>query len=513
MNAIAIWSVVGIVAYLLVIVGIGYTAYRRNVHGDLDDRYLVGRGVSTMFLVGTLFATWFSTFAFLGGPGTYYFNGVNWLLFGFFNSMGPVLIWVFGTRMWALGRRYGYVTPGDLLAGYYDASRRIRLLSAVVGVAVLFPYATIQLSGIAKAVAGVTEGAINYSTGILLVAVAVAVYSIFGGSRAVVWSDVIQGFIFAFLLIGTAVFVITWSGGWTAGWSNAVAAQPDRFVFGEGAAGSYFTLLLLWTFGWVLTPHLWQRMYMARSAKVLVKSSVLASIGSLWVVTFMGAIIGFLGMGLLGEIPEGFDADALVPLLYARFLPAIGVVLVVAAFAAGMSTLDSQVISASSMFTLDMFGEAKPDASAGALEQVGRGFEGVFVAAIVTFALLPGGQELIVPLASIGVGMALVFLMPLIGALYWPRATEPAAFWSMLIGWAVMLVLQIGGYASALPTSLGPPAWGLLASVVLFYGLSMVTPPVSDERQEMFHGYLARVFPAPSALRKARTAVASLFVG
>jgi hypothetical protein len=37
--------------------------------------------------------------------------------------MGPVLIMVFGVRMWALGRRYGFVTPSDLLATYYDGSQ------------------------------------------------------------------------------------------------------------------------------------------------------------------------------------------------------------------------------------------------------------------------------------------------------------------------------------------------------------------------------------------------------
>ena len=333
--------------------------------------------------------------------------------------------------------------------------------------------------------------------------------AIFGGSRAVVWSDVIQGFIFALLLIATAGFVISWSGGWIDCWGATIAAQPEKLAFSGDSGGAYFTLLLLWTFGWVLTPHLWQRMYMAKSARVLIKSMVLASVLSLWVVTFMGAIIGFLGMGLFPQIPEGFDADALVPLLYANFLPVMGVVLVVAAFAAGMSTLDSQVISASSMFSLDMYEEARPQASTGLLERVGRWFEGAFVAGIVTFALLPGGQELIVPLASIGVGMALVFLMPLIGALYWPRATEQGAFWSMLLGWGVMLALELTGATSSLPTTFGPPAWGFFVSVAVFYGVSMVTQPVSAERQEMYHGYLAAVFPSRAA--RVRTAVATLW--
>lgn len=509
MDGITAATLVGIVAYLAVILYIGYRAFRRNIADDLDDRYLVGRGLSTFLLTGTLFATWFSTFAFLGGPGTFYLNGVNWLLFAFFNSMGPLLIMVFGVRMWALGRRYGYVTPSDLLSGYFDDSRRLRVLTALVGITVLFPYSAIQLSGIAKAVASLTAGAVNYSTAILFIAVCVALYSIFGGSRAVVWTDALQGFIFACLLIATAALTVSWAGGWAQGWAASIDAQAEKMAFSGTTSGAYFTLMLLWTFGWVLTPHLWQRMYMARSPATLVKSSVLASGLSLWVVTFSGAVIGFLSMGLIPDIPAGFDSDALVPLLYSEFLPVMGVVLVIATFAAGMSTLDSQLISGSSIFSLDIYREWKPNASN--TKAVGHRFEVVFAVALVIFTLLPAGQELLVPLASIGVGMALVFLLPLIGALFWPRASEPAAFWSMLTGWLVMLAFQIGGVTEQLPTSLGPPAWGLFVSAIVFYSMSLAGQPVSEERRERFHGFLGEVFPSTKPARGLRTAVTSFF--
>jgi len=494
MSGITIASLAGMAAYLLVIFFIGRAAYRRNIKGDLDDQYLVGRSLNPFVLVGTLFATWFSTFAFLGGPGTYYLNGVNWLLFGFFNSMGPVLIWVFGSRMWALGRRYGFVTPGDLLATYYDDSRRVRVLSAVVGIAVLFPYAAIQLAGIAKAVAGATDNAVPYTAGLLIVAISVGLYSVFGGARAIVWTDVIQGFIFALVLLATSALVVGWAGGWTDGWQQAIDTNPDKMAFTGDTAGAYFTTMLLWTFGWVLTPHLWQRMYMARSPRVLGVSMVFASGLSLWVVTFTGAIIGFLAMGLFPDIPQGFDSDALTPLLYREFLPAGAVMLVVATFAAGMSTLDSQVISGSSLFTLDIFRESRPDTSRMQLSTVGRWFEALFVLGLALFAAFPASQALIIPLASVGVGFGLALLMPLIGALYWPRATEAAAFWSMLSGFAVMLVLQLTGWTEQLPTTFGPPAWGFFASVALFYGISFATQPVSGQRRQQFHGYLDQTF-------------------
>lgn len=339
----------------------------------------------------------------------------------------------------ALGRRYGFVTPGDLLATYYDDSRRVRVLSAVVGIAVLFPYAAIQLAGIA-AVAGATDNAVPYTAGLLIVAISVGLYSVLHRRRVLHHDAVVD------LRLG---------------------AHPSPVG---------------------------QRMYMARSPRVLGVSMVFASGLSLWVVTFTGAIIGFLAMGLFPDIPQGFDSDALTPLLYREFLPAGAVMLVVATFAAGMSTLDSQVISGSSLFTLDIFRESRPDTSRMQLSTVGRWFEALFVLGLVLFAAFPASQALIIPLASVGVGFGLALLMPLIGALYWPRATEAAAFWSMLSGFAVMLVLQLTGWTEQLPTTFGPPAWGFFASVALFYGISFATQPVSGQRRQQFHGYLDQTF-------------------
>ncbi|MGR7997414.1 MULTISPECIES: sodium:solute symporter family protein [unclassified Xanthobacter] len=486
-------TIAGIAIYMVAMFLIGWAAYRRNKANDADDWFVMGRSANLFMLVGTLFATWFSTFAFLGGPGTFYLTGVNWLLFGFFNSMGPVLVMIFGPRIWTLGKRFGFITPADLLASYYDDSRRLRLLTGLVCIAVLFPYAAIQLSGISVALNSISHGLISYETGIIGLAVCVGVYAIFGGSRAVVWTDAVQGIIFAALLIGGAIAVVHWSGGWQTGWSNAVAAAPDKFMFGENTKqGTYITLLILWTFGWILTPHLWQRLYMAESPRTLLLGSVITSFLALFVVTFSGAVIGMLAIGMNVAPTGSIVSDALVPMIFAKYLPIFGVVLVIAVFAAGMSTLDSQIISASSNFTQDLYG-AMPKLDQSRKMKASRYFEIAFVVAVVLFSLSEAGRQLLIPLASIGVGMALVFLMPLIGALFWPRASEPAAFWSMLCGWGVMMAMQFKLFA--LPGSIGPALWGLIVSVVLFYGISFATAPVSLRKRQQFQDDMLDVFP------------------
>jgi len=482
----------GMGLYLALMFYIGYRAFQTNKVGDPEDWFVMGRSANIFMLVGTMFATWFSTFAFLGGPSLFFKTGVNWLLFGFFNSMGPVLVMIIGPRIWALGKKFKFITPADLLAAYYNSSRRLRILTGLICIAVLFPYSAIQITGIAIALSSISEGLIGFNFGVLLIAICVGVYSFVGGSRAVVWTDVIQGFIFALLLIATMFLVVRWAGGWDAGWTNSVNAKPELFTF-DGGGGRYITLMVLWSFGWVLTPHLWQRLYMADSAKTLVKGAAATSFLALFVVTFTGAVIGMLAIGMDLNIPEGSNSDALVPLIFANYLPAMGVVLVIAVFAAGMSTLDSQLISATSSFTQDLVPSVM-EADNKKRMRLGRYFEVVFILAVVAFAFSPQGRSLIAPLASIGVGMALSFLLPLLGALYWRRSSEPGAFWSMLLCWGVMLAMQFGLIPT--PGKIGPPLWGLITGAVVFFGLSLaVNNPVEAVRRKRFQGDIAEDFP------------------
>jgi SSS family solute:Na+ symporter len=490
-------TLAGIGLYLILMLYIGYRAYRTNKQDDLEDWFVMGRGANMFMLVGTMFATWFSTFAFLGGPGFFYNKGVNWLLFGFFNAMGPVLVIVLGPRIWTLGKKFNFITPADLLAAYYNSSKRLRLLTGLICIAVLFPYTAIQVTGIAIALNSISEGLISFNIGVILTAVCVGAYAFFGGSRAVVWTDAIQGLFFALLLIVTMFLVINWADGWEAGWTSSVEARPELFVF-DGGEGNYITLMALWTFGWVLTPHLWQRLYMADSPRTLVKGAAITSFLALFVVTFTGAVIGMLSIGMDITIPEGMNSDALVPLIFANYLPVMGAVLVIAVFAAGMSTLDSQLISATSSFTQDLV----PTVSKADNHQrmrLARIFEVAFVLAVVAFAFSPQGRSLIAPLASIGVGMALSFLLPLLGALFWSRASEPAAFWGMLLGWGTMVMMQFN--LIPVPGVIGPPLWGLIVSAIVFYGGSLaVYNPVEASRRKQFQEDMADRFPETSRL-------------
>ncbi|MEW6047027.1 MAG: hypothetical protein AB1609_11175 [Bacillota bacterium] len=187
---------------------------------------------------------------------------------------------------------------------------------------------------------------------------------------------------------------------------------------------------------------------------------------------------------------KGAETDSLVVLVVAKHFPMLAAIVTAAAVAAGMSTLDSQLLSASSLVTRDFYVRyCKPDASPQQEARVGQLAVLVLSVIIYVFALTWPG--LIVPLATAGAGICVAgYLGPTIGALFWPRVGKDAAFWSMVAG----------GLAAALtfvpwqhPFGIHNTVWGVIAGLVVLFVLSPVTKPLPYPQQERFHALFEKV--------------------
>jgi SSS family solute:Na+ symporter len=478
-------------AYLVAVLGIAYVAMGR-LNVTPDDYYLAGRGLGTLVLTGTVLATWFSTFAFLGGPGTFFSSGSGWLWFGLFNITGPILIWVIGTRFWLLGRKFDHVTPSDLLAQFYEDDDSVRILVAVIAILALVPYSVIQLTGAAQALVGALGAQQYFSTGVLLLMGMVALYLFVGGLRAVAWIDTLQAVIFMPALIITAAAVVYWSGGLSAGWSATLAETPELWTFSAAGTGSWYTGALVWTMAWVFIPHMWQRMLMAKNPKVIARTAAVSGTISLWVITFTALLIGGIGSSLITELPEGTAADGFMTILYAEFLPIGAIVITVAAFAAGMSTISSQILTTSSIFVRDIAKKPfRSDMNDSEEARIGRYFTIFFSLVVLGIALSPAAEQAIIPLASDGVALALVYIPCVLGMLFWDEASTTGAKWSLLIGF-VFLQIAIWTPVGSLFPVFGPPVYGLALTAVVYYGVSKATTSVPEDRQTEYREILIK---------------------
>src|SRR6266496_4894423 len=100
-----------IILYLLVVAYVGSIAYRRG-KANTEDFFLASRTVGSLVFFLSLFATNMTAFAILGSSGAAYRQGIG--IYGLMASSSgliiPLTIFFIGTRLWAIGKRFGHQT-------------------------------------------------------------------------------------------------------------------------------------------------------------------------------------------------------------------------------------------------------------------------------------------------------------------------------------------------------------------------------------------------------------------
>jgi len=204
-------SVIVILLYLAVIAFIGSIAYRRG-KTDTEDFFLANRSVGEMVFFLSLFATNMTAFAILGSSGQAYRQGIG--IYGLMASSSglviPLTIFFIGTRLWALGKRFGHQTQVAFFRDRWECDTIGTVIFAVCAL-MLVPYMIISIMGGGTVLAqlsnvGAASPLIPYWLGCAIVAVVVTLGVFLGGMRGTVWVNILQTTLF--LLFG-AVAVAT----------------------------------------------------------------------------------------------------------------------------------------------------------------------------------------------------------------------------------------------------------------------------------------------------------------
>src|SRR5438874_13072522 len=139
--------VIIILLYLALIAFIGGIAFRRG-RANTEDFFLANRSVGEMVFFLSLFATNMTAFAILGSSGQSYRQGIG--IYGLMASSSgfviPLTIFFIGTRLWAIGKRFGHQTQ---VASFRDRWECDTIGTAifVLSAAMLVPYMIISIMG------------------------------------------------------------------------------------------------------------------------------------------------------------------------------------------------------------------------------------------------------------------------------------------------------------------------------------------------------------------------------
>jgi SSS family solute:Na+ symporter len=426
---------IGVLAsYFLIVLAIGFLA-RTRWHSSPQNYFLADRRLGPLILLATMAATNFSAFTVFGTSGAGYRDGWSFFpIMGFGTGFMALSFWVIGRRAWREGKQRGVITPPELVGALYG-SRGLSLLFALVMIVFTVPYLALQPMAAGYALEELTG--LPYVYGCGLVTLIIVLYTLRGGLRAVAWTDLFQGLFMFALLLAALLIMAAENGGFAAANRKVMELKPELFSrpggLGRYTPGIWFSYMALWFFCDPMFPQLFQRFFAARDEKVLGRMMVLYPL--VCTLVFLAPV----GIGVLGHLYTpglaGAQADRILPIVVGRASGEFMSALVVAAgLAALMSTMDSQLLTLSSIFTRDILPFFRSPAAAGSLP--GRIFVVFLSLCGVALALKPPATILEIATETF-TGLAVLFPTVLFG-LYARRVYPPAAVASILAGEAAL---------------------------------------------------------------------------
>jgi len=472
--------------YLVLALVLGLIANRRS-EGDLEDFLLMGRKTGFIMLYLTVVATYHSAFAFLGSGGFFYTHGIGFWSAGTWTILVGGITYVLGSRIWALGKRFGYITPADLMADFYE-SDAVRIIVAIVSVLFTILYIQVQAQGLGYILSAASGDRISFELGTLILLVVAAGYLALGGLRAVYWTDVLQGvWMYAAVWIGALVLTYKLFGGPLALWRRLAAERPDLLTLpgpeGYFGPGMWFGMTIALSFGIILQPHIMIRYYSATSGRVI------KWLGATTPIYLMTLYIpaAFVGLGGALVMPGLERPDRIFPLMLIEHAPPLLAGLVLAgATAAAMSTLDSILHSNMTVLTRDVYQRyIKPEATDRHYVWVGRALIALLL--VVGYVLSVRTYAFLVTLVMLSGSGALQLLPGILGVCMPGKRLMTRT--GVLAGIAVgMVTLYIMLFVNPNWLGVHHGVWALGANFFTTYAVSRFTAPPSIATVERIHG-------------------------
>jgi SSS family solute:Na+ symporter len=468
---------------------------RRKMGRGMNEFFLGSRRVGGFVSALTYAATTYSAFMMVGLAGLTYKLGVGALGFELTYLCGLVLVVFFGPRFWLVGRKFDYLTHAQLLADRYQ-NRAVGVVASILCLIFLIPYAAIQVMGIGYLLAGASKGAIPLIAAMVLAMLLALFWSNVAGLRSVAWTDALQGIIMLLVSIGALLFLAYRGFGGFGGFFHKMNAEIPDLLAGPGLFkfNVFLGLSIPWLFFSLSNPQVTQRLFIPKS-----------------VVAFKQMIGGFLVFGLVYTIVSvlwGFGARLLVPglenadmatpiLLAHQAIPwAVAILVMVGILAAAISTIDSILLSLSSMCARDIYkGGINPEATNDRELRIGKAVIPVLAVVFFIFAYWAAGKKglafMIAPLSAAASAGLLMAVPAIMGAFFWKGGTAAGALSSMALGALLVLILQISGVK---PLGMWPGVWGLMFCTALYVIVSLVTRPPLQKAEE-FIAFLEEELP------------------
>ena len=337
----------------------------------------------------------------------------------------------------------------------------------------------------ASAVIASTMLGISYSAALFLCASVVIIYSVMGGMWSIAVTDLIQLFLIIFGMAIAIPFAINYAGGWEEVKANVPPETFDMFK-GIGGPRAIIALTIMYVATFTVGQEAVSRYYSARDGKAAVQGSIMTAFANA-IYAFIPALIGVTTLALvnMGKIPKDVilsqGASYSLPVLAVNTMPPIIVaILFTGIISATMSSADSDLLGAGSIFTNDIYKQyIKKNETDKHYMRVTR----IVMVIVGVFSLIVAlnARNLIALLMFSFTLRAAGAFFPYVIGHYWKKSSTAGAIASLIAGSVVVVV-----YEQKLIPGLGFFGWeqqaiipGLACALVAYIIFSLIFPSKS----------------------------------
>ncbi|MAO08688.1 MAG: sodium transporter [Alteromonas sp.] len=396
-----------IAGYFLLVFAIAwYVTKKEKAGADSANYFLGGRNLGWFAIGASLFASNIGSEHLIGLSGA---GARGAFPEAQFEILAALILLLLGWVFVPFYIRTGVYTMPEFLEKRYNKGARtyLSLISIISYVLTKISFTIFAGALVFEVLLG-----IPFWTGAIITVLATGLYTVFGGLKAVIYTDMIQALVFILGGVAATYFGLEAIGGW----DNVLQAiqdnapEPDTFMsLWRNKEYPWTGVLLgapiLGIWYWCTDQFIVQRVLSAKNIPTARKGTIFGGFLKL-LPLFIFVIPGIIAYALsVTEFPDMFTienpitgevkttTDAALPAMILRVMP-VGIKgLVVAGFlAALMSSLSSVFNSTSTLFTFDFYKQWRPDASERELVNIGR--VATIVLVIVGLAWIPLMQKL-----------------------------------------------------------------------------------------------------------------------
>jgi len=429
--------------YVFAMLALGAWAVKRT--RTREDYLVAGRNLGPGFYLGSMAATVLGGASTIGSVRLGYLHGISafWLCATLgLGTLGvnlllakPLLKLKIFTVTQVLGRRY---TPAT------------RQASAVI----MLAYTLMLTCTSVIAIGTIFQVLFDWPFGLAALAggAVVVLYCSLGGMWSLTLTDIVQ---FLIMTIGLVFILLPLSISEAGGWQTMMNQLPESMFSFTGIGGdTIVTWFLIYFLGIFIGQDIWQRIFTARSTRVARGAGSFAGVYCI----LYGLAMAFIGMATRIILPDLDNANNAFAAIVQHSLPAgLRGLVIAAALAALMSTASAGLLAASTTLSQDLLPVVWKDVQRSSSVQLNR-FT-TFVLGIVVLGISLLIQDIVGALTVAYNLLVGGMLVPLLGALFWKKASTRGAITSMVLGATTVVALMIKD--------------GILANTSIYYGLTV----------------------------------------